>query len=118
MTHATKKSLDTQNGKAVAKKTAESDVKTSLKSQVKATSRGRKVIPPEVTDVMKKLIISSKELINNGCTKMDAAREAFDQLSGYTRSQIIYVFTKGCDLSKAGASTYYQTIKQPRNKGD
>ena len=47
---------------------------------------------------------------------MDAAKEAFDQLSGYSRSQIIHVFMEGCSLSKAGASTYYQSIKQAKNK--
>ena len=88
----------------------------TLKPQAKTSSRGRKSVPVEITDGMKKCISASAKLVKDGCSKMDAAREAYDQLSGYSRSQIIHVFMEGCSLSKAGASTYYQSIKQAKNK--
>lgn len=93
-----------------------SELKNTQKTQAKTSSRGRKSVPVEITDVMKKCTSSSVKLVKDGCSKMDAAREAYDQLSGYSRSQIIHVFMEGCSLSKAGASTYYQSIKQAKNK--
>jgi hypothetical protein len=92
------------------------ELKNTQKSQTQASSRGRKSVPVEITDEMKKSISTSAKLVKDGCSKMDAAREAYDQLSGYSRSQIIHVFMEGCSLSKAGASTYYQSIKQAKAK--
>jgi hypothetical protein len=92
------------------------ELKNTQKPQAKTSSRGRKSVPVEITDEMKKSISTSAKLVKDGCSKMDAAREAYDQLSGYSRSQIIHVFMEGCSLSKAGASTYYQSIKQAKNK--
>ena len=92
------------------------ELKNTQRPQVKTSSRGRKSVPVEITDGMKKCISASAKLVKDGCSKMDAAREAYDQLSGYSRSQIIHVFMEGCSLSKAGASTYYQSIKQAKDK--
>jgi len=47
-------------------------------------------------------------------TKMDQAVKIMERMffqQGKERKDILPVLMKKCDLSKAGASTYYQTIK-------
>jgi RNase H-fold protein (predicted Holliday junction resolvase) len=116
MTHVKAPVASNQTIKVSEAKSEKAEVNKPQKSQGKPSSRGRKKIPIEITDEMKNCISASIKLIENGCSKMDAAKEVLDQLSGYSRSQIIHVFMEGCCLSKAGASTYYQSIKQAKNK--
>lgn len=116
MTHVKTPITSDRKGSLTKVESEKNEVKNPQKSQVKPSSRGRKKIPIEITDEMKKSVSTSIKLIEDGCSKMDAAKEVFDQLSGYSRSQIIHVFIEGCSLSKAGASTYYQSIKQSKNK--
>ena len=116
MTQVQTTSTTAQKEKPAEDKRDESKPKNTQKPQAKTNSRGRKRMPVEITDEMTKCVSASVKLIKDGCSKMDAAKEAFDQLSGYSRSQIIHVFMEGCSLSKAGASTYYQSIKQAKNK--
>ena len=46
-------------------------------------------------------------------TKMDKAKEVFDKMTAekHTRKEIIDAFVKDVGLTKAGASTYYQNLK-------
>jgi len=71
----------------------------------------KKATKMEVTALMKSTIVESKKLLKDGCSKAEAAREAFDKLSKHERRQVIHVFMQGCALSKAGAGTYYQNCK-------
>jgi hypothetical protein len=51
-------------------------------------------------------------------TKMDKAKEVFDNMTAekYTRKEIIDAFIKEVGLTKAGASTYYQNLKNAVEK--
>lgn len=51
-------------------------------------------------------------------TKMDKAKEVFDKMTAekYTRKEIIDAFVKEVGLTKAGASTYYQNLKNAAEK--
>lgn len=56
----------------------------------------------------------SGRVVEKGPTKMDQAREVFDALTndGKARKEIIAALIKDVGLTKAGASTYYQTLKK------
>jgi hypothetical protein len=56
----------------------------------------------------------SRRVVEKGPTKMDKAREVFDALTndGKARKEIIAALIKDVGLTKAGASTYYQTLKK------
>jgi predicted transcriptional regulator len=58
-----------------------------------------------------KAIEEARNLRSNGSSKMQAAEVIFKTLIGEKRSVIISALMKGAELSHAGASTYYQTLK-------
>lgn len=53
----------------------------------------------------------ARTLRSKGSSKMQAAEVIFKALIGERRSVIIRAFMNGAELSHAGASTYYQTLK-------
>lgn len=53
----------------------------------------------------------ARTLRSMGSSKMQAAEVIFKALIGEKRSVIIRAFINGAELSHAGASTYYQTLK-------
>jgi hypothetical protein len=56
----------------------------------------------------------SGRIVEKGPTKMDQAREVFQALTndGKARKEIITALIKDVGLTKAGAQTYYQTLKK------
>ena len=54
----------------------------------------------------------AREMVKNGASKADAAREVFDMLKSQPRKQVLRVFMEGVGLTKAGAGTYYYNIKK------
>ena len=49
-----------------------------------------------------------------GETKLARCYRLFENYPGYTRAEMINVFVKECDMTVAGASTYYAKCKQMR----
>jgi hypothetical protein len=63
-------------------------------------------------NMLMKVKSEAQKMMNEGCSKAEAAREVYDKLKGKTRKEVIKVFMEGVGLTKAGASTYYYDIKK------
>lgn len=56
-----------------------------------------------------------KAMVSKSKSKMDKAKEVFEEMygkEGVERKHIINEFVQRCELTNAGASTYYNTIKK------
>lgn len=62
-----------------------------------------------------KALEEARSLRSTGGSKMQAAEVIFQALSGAKRSVVISALMQGAELSPAGASTYYQTLKSRFN---
>jgi predicted solute-binding protein len=56
----------------------------------------------------------SGRVVEKQPSKMDKAKEVFEKMTfdGQSRKEIIVAFVKEVGLTKAGASTYFQTLKK------
>lgn len=71
-----------------------------------------KLVPITTTQPVKTIPTVIKPVVPAGETKLAKCYRLFENYPGYTRAEMINVFVQECDMTPAGADTYYANCKK------